>query len=219
MPKTDARSIEHIEISHLKPDARNARTHSKRQIEQIAALIRKFSFTVPVLIDEDNKIIAGHGRVAAAKLLGYCNVPCLRLTNLTASEKRAYAIADNKVALNASWTVEILADEFQEQMKDGFEMELTAFELPEIDLVLTEVEQASIATIQPADEHPQPSSQAVSRQGDYWTLDRHAVFCGDAKDKKTVDTLMAGQQADMGFLDVPYNLQIVGHVPFRTDGC
>jgi ParB-like chromosome segregation protein Spo0J len=210
--KLDSRSLERIEISQLKPDKRNARTHSKRQIEQIAASIKRFDFTAPILIDEDNRIIAGHGRVAAAKLLEHSDVPCLRLPHLSASEKRAYALADNKVALNASWDIEILASEFQELMKGDFEMELTGFSLPEIDNVLTEVDLASTSAAQPADDHPEPSTLAVSYQGDHWILGRHALVCGDAKDQQAVDTLMAGQQADMGFLDVPYNVPIHRHV-------
>ena len=212
MSKLDPRSIERIDISQLIPDARNARTHSKRQIEQIGASVKRFGFTAPVLIDEDDKIIAGHGRVAAAKLLGHSDVPCLRLSHLSAAEKRAYALADNKVALNASWDIEILASEFQELMKGEFEMELTGFSLPEIDCVLTEVELASTSAIQPADDHPEPSAQAVTRQGDHWILGRHALVCGDAKDEGAVDALMAGGQADMVFTDPPYNIPIAGNV-------
>ena len=212
MSKLDPRSLERIEISQLQPDSRNARTHSKHQIEQISASIKRFGFTAPVLIDEDDKIIAGHGRVAAAKLLGQSDVPCLRLPHLSAAEKRAYALADNKVALNASWDIEILASEFQELMKGEFEMELTGFSLSEIDNVLTEVELASTSAIQPADDHPEPASQAVTRQGDHWILGRHALVCGDAKDEKALNTLMAGQTADMIFTDPPYNVPIDGHV-------
>src|SRR5665213_3262543 len=210
--KLDSRSLERIEISQLKPDARNARTHSKRQIEQIAASIKRFGFTAPVLVDEEDKIIAGHGRMAAAKLLGHSDVPCLRLSHLSAPEKRAYALADNKVALNASWDIEILASEFQELMKGDFEMELTGFSLPEIDGVLTEVELASTSTVQPADDYPEPAVHAVTRQGDHWILGRHALVCGDAKDERAVDRLMAGQTADMVFTDPPYNVPIDGHV-------
>lgn len=212
MSQLDPRSIERIEISLLIPDARNARTHSKRQIEQIAGSIKRFSFTAPVLIDEDNKIIAGHGRVAAAKLLGHSDVPCLRLSHLSATEKRAYALADNKVALNASWDIEILASEFQELMKGDFEMALTGFSLPEIDSVLTDVELASTSASQPADDCPEPTARAVARLGDHWILGRHALVCGDAKDQDAVDVLMAGQQADMVFTDPPYNVPIDGHV-------
>lgn len=212
MSSLDPRSIERIEISQLQPDKRNARVHSKRQIEQVAGSISEFGFNAPVLIDETNGIIAGHARVEAAKLLGHSYAPCLRLSHLTAAQKRAYMLADNRLPLSATWDFEILSEVFNELMEIGVDMGTMGFELEEIDRILTDVEEASTAGIDRADDHPQPLAQAVTRQGDCWVLGRHAMACGDAKDRKLLDTLMGGRSADMIFCDPPYNLKIDGHV-------
>jgi DNA modification methylase len=206
------RSIEHLEISRLKPASRNARLHSKRQIKQIAVSIERFGFTNPVLIDNDNAIIAGHGRVAAAREIGIAEVPCLRLSNMSEAEKRAYVIADNKIALNAGWDMEVLAGEFQGLMDLGFDVGLTGFELPEIDMILSDVEQASPEVTRPEDHYPQPEALAVTAEGDLWLLGRHALLCADAKDQVAVKRLMAGEKADMAFTDPPYNVPIAGNV-------
>jgi DNA modification methylase len=202
------RSVERIEISKLKPARRNARTHGKRQIRQIADSIRRFGFTNPVLVDDDNGIVAGHGRVAAAKEVGLADVPCLRLSDMSAADRRAYIIADNKLALNAGWDMEILAIELQGLMDLGFEIELTGFELAEVDFILTSADQSSPDVVQPEDHHPEPNAQPVTRQGDLWTLGRHALLCGDAKDGAGLARLMGGLKADMMFTDPPYNLKI-----------
>jgi len=206
------RSIELIEISKLKPAACNARTHSKRQIRQIADSIRRFGFTNPVLVDDGNQIVAGHGRVAAAHILGIAEVPCLRLSDMTEADKRAYVIADNKLALNAGWDQEVLAGELQALIDLGFEVELTGFELPEIDILFNEVAEASPDTSDGADACPQRGAIAVTKPGDHWILGRHALVCGDAKDQKVLDGLMGGSLADMIFTDPPYNVPIEGHV-------
>lgn len=208
----EKRSCELINISELQPAPRNARTHSKRQIDQIANSIRRFGFTNPVLIDEARTILAGHGRVAAARVMGLKAVPCVLLTSMSAADKRAYLIADNKLALNARWDTEILASELQGLMDLGFEIELTGFELPEIDLILTEAAETSADPIGPEDEHPRPDPQAITRQGDLWTLGRHLLLCGDAKNQASIAQLMAGSKADMVFSDPPYNVKIGGHV-------
>ncbi len=212
MPDLNHRSIELIEILKLKPALRNPRTHSKRQIKQIADSILRFGFTNPVIVDDDDGIVAGHGRVEAAKVAGLTEVPCLRFGNMTDADKRAYVIADNKLALNAGWDVEILASELQDLMGLGFEVELTGFELPEIDILLSEAAEASNALQEPADDYPRPAEAPVSRLGDQWVLERHILACGDAKDGAVLDRLMAGGQADMIFTDPPYNVPINGHV-------
>ncbi len=206
------RSIELIEISKLKPAARNARTHAKGQIKQIANSIRRFGFTNPVLVDDENQIVAGHGRVAAANTLGITEIPCLRLGDMTDADKRAYLIADNKLALNAGWDLEILVGELESLMQLGFDVELTGFELPEIDILIEEAAQASPDPVGPEDDCPEPTSQPVTRPGDRWVLGRHALVCGDAKDPAVVELLMAGCPADMIFTDPPYNVPIEGHV-------
>ena len=212
MTDTSHRSVELIEISKLKPAARNARTHSKRQIKQIADSIRRFGFVNPILVDDENQIVAGHGRVAAAKTLGMSKVPCLRLGKMTEADKRAYVIADNKLALNAGWDLEILVGELEGLMQLGFEVELTGFELPEIDILIDEAAQSSPDPVAPHDDCPEPTAQPVTRLGDRWILGRHALACGDAKDPEVVESLMDGRQADMIFTDPPYNVPIEGHV-------
>src|SRR5215217_4250944 len=131
-------AIEPMRVGNLRPYAKNARTHSKKQIKQIARSIERFGFTNPVLISDENEIIAGHGRVEAAKLLGRTDVPTIRLSHLNAAERRAYVLADNKLALNAGWDREVLAIELQGLIDLEFEVELTGFSLAEVDLVLDE---------------------------------------------------------------------------------
>jgi DNA modification methylase len=206
------RALELIKISDLIPAPRNARTHSAGQINQIAKSIQRFNFTNPVLIDGDLRIIAGHGRVAAAQELGMTEVPCVRLGNMSEADRRAYMLADNKLALNAGWDVEILASELQGLMDFEYELELTGFDLPEIDLVLNEVDQSSLELDQPVDYYSQPEAQAVTCEGDIWAVGRHVLSCGDAKAPGVIEALMAGRKADMVFTDPPYNVRIAGHV-------
>jgi DNA modification methylase len=206
------RTLERIKISDLVPAARNARTHSKHQIKQLAKSIQHFSFTNPILIDSARRIIAGHGRIAAAKVLGMTEVPCLLLDDMSEADRRAYMLADNKIALNAGWDPEFLASDLQDLIDREFEMELTGFDPPEIDVILSELSQASPEPDQPADDHPQAQADVATRRGDIWALGRHFLICGDAKDGAVIDGLMQGSKADMGFVDAPYNLKIAGHV-------
>src|SRR5918993_1899179 len=138
-------AIEPMSVASLRPYARNARTHSKKQIKQIAKSIDRFGFTNPVLISDDNEIVAGHGRVEAAKLLGQAAVPTLRLSHLTPAQRRAYVIADNKLAQNAGWDRDVLAIELQALIDIEFDVELTGFSLAEVDLLIEEVRESSPA--------------------------------------------------------------------------
>ncbi len=209
---TNNRSIELVAISKLNPALRNARTHSKRQIKQLADSMQRFGFTNPILVDDDNRIMAGHGRVEAATSLGIVEVPCVRLSDMSDADKRAYVIADNKLALNAGWDKGALAIELQELMDLGFEIELTGFELPEIDILFSDAADASPEAVDASDACPPPSSHPVTNAGDRWALGRHVLVCGDAKDPEALDALLAGKLADMVFTDPPYNLPIEGHV-------
>jgi DNA modification methylase len=206
-------AIEHLPTAALRPYARNARTHSPKQIAQIAASIREFGFNNPVLIDRQAEIIAGHGRVEAAKRLGLNTVPCMRLEHLTEVQKRAYILADNRLAEKAGWDHEILAIELQflTTIEIDFEVTVTGFEVAEIDLLLgpseTEAKQDT------ADEVPAPAAgPAVTRPGDIWQIGRHRLICGDATDQSTYASLLAGETAQMVFTDPPYNVKIDGHV-------
>ena len=201
------------DIASLRPYSRNARTHSKRQLGQIARSIERFGFTNPVLVSGDGDIIAGHGRVEAARSLGWKRVPTLALSHLSETERRAYVLADNKLALNAGWDREILAIELQALVELDFEVELTGFELAEIDLVLDEAREGDPATPdQPEDLVPEAGGPAVSRGEDLWILGRHRLLCGDTRKREDLGRLMDGEKADIVFTDPPYNVAIDGNV-------
>ena len=196
-------------ITTLRPYARNARTHSKKQIKQIAASIERFGFTNPVLVSDEGEIIAGHGRVEAARLLGWKKVPTIALSHLSEAERRAYVLADNKLALNAGWDSEILAIELQALVDLDFDVELTGFSLAEIDLVLDAAGEADPDGVDaPEDEVEFASGVPVSRQGDLWILGRHKLLCGDARSSLDFEALLGGESVDLVFTDPPYNVKI-----------
>lgn len=200
-------------VAGLTPYAGNARSHSRRQIRQIADSITRFGFTNPVLIDADGGIVAGHGRVAAAKLLGLTQVPALSLAHLDAAERRAYVLADNKLAENAGWDRELLAIELQGLIDIGFDLEITGFSLSEIDFTLDAARDSRTDAPEREDRLPaEGAGPAVTRPGDLWRLGRHRLLCGDARDPAAVDRLVAGETIDVIFTDPPYNVPIDGHV-------
>ena len=208
-----ARAITDVAVDALVPYARNARTHSKKQIRQIADSIRRFGFTNPVLVSDRNEIIAGHGRVEAARLLGLSTVPTMTLSHMSAAERRAYILADNKLALNAGWDKDLLASELQGLIDLEFDVELTGFDLAEIDLVLDEAEDADPAKPEnPEDRLPPLMPDAVTGSGDIWQLGRHRLICGDAQDSDIFARLLGQEPADLLFTDPPYNVKIDGHV-------
>ena len=206
-------TIEKRAISALRPYAKNARTHSKRQIRQVADSIEEFGWTNPVLIDDDDGIIAGHARVEAAKLLDLKDVPTIRLSQMSEAQKRAYIIADNKLAENAGWDVEALGLEFEAlgALNVHFDLSITGFELPEIDLLIESAKAQDEPD--PADDAPQRSpGPAVTRLGDIWRIGPHRLICGDATIAKTYSSLMGDAKAQMVFTDPPYNVPVDGHV-------
>jgi DNA modification methylase len=204
-------AIEAMAVARLRPFAKNARVHSKKQIRQIADSIQRFGFTNPVLISDDDEIIAGHGRVQAAKLLGMESVPTLRLSHLNAAQRRAYVLADNKLALNAGWDREVLAIELQALADLEFDVEVTGFSLAEIDVLLDEAREASPDPTHDA-ENTTPSlvdpALAVTRAGDLWLLGRHRLLCGDSRERETFERLLGDERADLIFTDPPYNVPI-----------
>lgn len=206
-------TIEERPISALRPYAGNARTHSKRQIRQLGESITRFGFTNPVLVADDDAIVAGHGRVLAAQSLGMTHVPTLRLSHLSDAERRAYIIADNKLALNAGWDQELLAIELQALVDLDFDLELTGFSLAEVDLVLDAASDGDVSSKdEPADTVPPLVTEAVSRTGDLWECGRHRLLCGDARSAADYNTLLASEVADVVFTDPPYNVPIDGNV-------
>ncbi len=200
-------------VGSLKPYARNARTHSKKQIKQIASSIERFGFVNPVLISDDGEIIAGHGRVEAAKQLGIKTVPTLALSHLSEIERRAYVLADNKLALNAGWDREILAIELQGLVDLNFDVELTGFSLAEVDFALDEAGEANPDGLDAAEDAvPDVTGPAVTSMGDVWILGRHKVVCGDARSSDDYSRLLGNERVDMVFTDPPYNVAIDGNV-------
>jgi ParB-like nuclease domain len=207
-------AIESLAVARLRPYHGNARTHSKKQIRQIADSVRKFGFTNPVLVSDDDEIIAGHGRVEAAKLLGMQSVPAVRLSHLDAAQRRAYVLADNKLALNAGWDCDLLAIELQALVDLQFDVEVIGFSLAEVDQVLEEARESSVdAPNAPEDEIPPlpDPGAAVTRRGELWLLGRHRLLCGDARNPESFAGLLQGEGADLLFTDPPYNVPIDGH--------
>lgn len=207
-------TIDMIPPSQLRPWAKNARTHSKKQIRQIADSMRTFGFTSPVLVDADNTILAGHGRVEAARLIGMDQVPCVRLEHMTPEQKRAYVLADNKLALNAGWDDELLADELKALLDIDldFDLEITGFSNAEIDSLVE-----GLVPEEPGDPDddilPDIDPTALRCQpGDIFDLGGSRLVCGSALDPSVVATLMDGEHATMVFTDPPYNVPIDGHV-------
>jgi DNA modification methylase len=208
----------HLEITYqavstLKSASRNARTHTARQIRQIASSIREFGFTNPVLIDSEKVIVAGHGRLEAARLLGQTEIPTIRVDHLTPARLRAYAIADNRLAEKAGWDQELLALElaYIAELDIEFDLSLTGFEVPEIDLILTHGE----APEEDPDDDPallEHNKPPVSRPGELWHLGQHRILCGDATDPASYRQLLGDEKARMVFTDPPYNVPIRGNV-------
>ena len=207
-------NVEYLPPISLKPWAKNARTHSKKQIRQLAASIGEFGFTSPILIDNQNNVLAGHGRVAAAKLINMQTVPFVRLETMTEAQKRAYVIADNKLALNAGWDDDLLASELQALLADdgGFDVSLTGFSIAEVDGLMEGLHPEDPGD--PDDDVLPPLGDGKTRcqPGDVWALGSHRLVCGSSLDAAVVAALMNGERAQMVFTDPPYNVPIAGNV-------
>jgi DNA modification methylase len=195
--------------SVLVPYANNARTHPEKQIRKIADSLRTYGWTLPILIDAQDNVIAGHARLAAAKLLGLAEVPTIRLEGLTEQQKRAYILADNRLAESAAWDGDLLAIEFQGLIEGGFDIELTGFEMSDVDRVLGCTEDA---TEEEPVALPDSDVPTVSHAGDLWHIEQHRIYCGDAREAESFERLLGNDRAAMVFADGPYNLRIQGHV-------
>jgi len=187
-------SIEHLPTDALVPYARNSRTHSPEQVAQIAASIKEFGFTNPVLIDANNTLIAGHGRVMAAQSIGLATVPAIRLAHLTDAQRRAYVIADNKLAENAGWDMATLAREVEDLQADGFNLDLLGFDDDELSGLLgtTNKDPDTGADGSNIDDAPDVRPEPTTKTGDLWILGQHRVVCGDSTSKDNVQRLMNG---------------------------
>ena len=201
------RKLEWREIATLIPYARNSRTHSDEQVAQIAASIKEFGWTNPILVDGDNGIIAGHGRLAAARKLGHTQVPVIELAELTETQKKAYIIADNRLALNAGWDNEMLTIELNDLLADGFALDILGFDPKEIDALL---EPEVVEGLTDEDAVPETPEEPKTKLGDIYKLGNHRLMCGDSTSIDAVDKLMEGQKADMVFTDPPYGVDYKG---------
>jgi len=194
-------------IEDLIPYVKNSRTHSEEQIAQIAASIKEFGWTNPVLIDGDNGIIAGHGRVMAARKLKFKEVPTIELKDLTETQKKAYIIADNRLALNAGWDNEMLTIELNDLLADGFALDILGFDPKELGALL---EPEVVEGLTDEDAAPPLPEEPITKLGDIYQLGNHRLMCGDSTSVDAVETLLQGQRADMVFTDPPYNVAFNG---------
>lgn len=202
-----ANKIEWQSVEKLIPYAKNARTHSDEQVAQIAGSIKEFGFNNPVLVDKDNSIIAGHGRVMAARKLGMDKVPVVILDHLTESQRKAYILADNRIALNSGWDSSMLSVELQD-LKDDIDLSLLGFDPDELDALLNPVEETEGLTDE--DAVPEVPVEPKTKLGDIYILGNHRLMCGDSTSIDAVDKLLDGSRPDMVFTDPPYNIDYQG---------
>lgn len=206
--------IVYKKINELKPYENNSRTHDESQIKQICESIKEYGWTNPVLIDEKGMIIAGHGRVEAGKKLDIKEVPCIVLSGLTEAQKKAYVIADNKMALNAGWNEELLKTELENLKELDFDLELTGFNIDELDELFKQDEEEQ--EIIEDDFDIEPPEEPKAKLGDIYQLGNHRLMCGDSTNEEDVAKLMNGVKADMVFTDPPYNIAYSGIKDKRT---
>lgn len=203
-----------IPTSDLIPYARNSRTHSEAQVTKIASSIKEFGFINPVVTDGKNGIVAGHGRVMAASKLGLKEIPCVEASHLTEAQKRAYVIADNRMALDAGWDIDLLKVELGDLQGMDFDLALTGFDPGELENFLAEKTEG----LTDPDAVPDTPARAVTVPGDVWVMGKHRLMCGDSTSIDAVDKLMAGGKADMVFTDPPYGINIGGQSQGKGGG-
>ncbi len=202
-----AKEVKWLGVDGLIPYANNARTHSDAQVTQIASSIKEFGFNNPVLLDQNGGIIAGHGRVMAAKKLGMTEVPCIVLDHLTETQRKAYILADNRIAQNSGWDSTLLSVEFESLTADGVDLTMLGFDADEIAKML---QPEQVEGLTDEDAVPEVPAEPVTKLGDVWLLGRHRLMCGDSTSVNAVDKLMDGAMVDMVYTDPPYGVSIVG---------
>ena len=207
-------TVERWPLARLIPHARNARTHSEAQVAQIAGSIAEFGFVNPVLVGDDGVIVAGHGRVMAARKLGLTEAPVIVLAHLTPTQRRALMIADNQIASQAGWNDEMLAAELAALKDEDFDLDLLGFDDADLDRLLAGV----IEEGEDPDEAPEPPTDPISRPGDIWICGEHRVLCGDATVLSDVEALLGGELADMTFCDPPYNVNYANSAKDKMRG-
>lgn len=203
-------SVDYVPVGKLMPYAGNARQHAVRQITQLAKSIQAFGFMNPVLVDADHQLIAGHGRLLAAKKLGLTHVPAIRVEHLDEGQRRAYMLADNKIAENAAWDKDLLRVEleFLTNLDLDFDAEKIGFSTPEVNLIFQPAAEVELPQLDP----PAAPEDIVTRVGDLWLLGEHRLLCGDCRDAGAVDRLFGNDSAQLVLTDPPYNVPIAGHV-------
>ncbi len=204
-----ARRIELWPIDRPRPHARNPRTHSARQVQQLAASIAEFGWTNPILVDDGDHVLAGHGRLMAARELGLRQVPVIRLEHLSEAQRRAYLLADNRLALQAGWDEQLLGEELAWLREARFDLDLLGFDGTEIEKLLALVDAEPLAEAD-EDDVTSPPAEPVTRRGDLWLLGPHRLLCGDATKAEDLSRLLDGGQADLCFTDPPYNVAYRG---------
>jgi len=200
--------VEYCKVSELIPYVNNSRKHDDAQVAQIAASIKEFGWTNPILVDGDKGIIAGHGRLMAARKLGMTEVPVIELKDLTPTQKKAYIIADNRLALNAGWDNQLLTIELNELLENKFSLDLLGFNADELNALLNPVE--IIEGLTDEDDVPEPPPEPITKLGDVWILGNHRLMCGDSTSIDDGEKLMNGMLADLVFTDPPYNFAYSG---------
>ena len=211
--KENLKYIAEFEITKIKPYKNNARLHKDKQVQQIANSIKEFNFLNPITLDEKYEVLAGHGRVLAAKKLDIKTVPVVIASSLSEKQKRLYRIADNKLTLNGKWDENLLALELKDlsNLDIDLDLSITGFETTEIDLLIDDVSEIDDNS---DDQIPEPNldNPALTKPGDIWLLDKHRIICGDSTQHETYERLMNGKKAQMIFTDPPYNVKIDGNV-------
>ena len=203
--------VTYLRTTSLNPDPRNPRVHSDKQVRQIAQSIESFGFNVPLLIDDEQKVIAGHGRLLAARKLAWDTVPAIRLRHLTESQRMAFLIADNRLTENSSWDERMLGEQLKilSELQLDFDLETIGFEVPEIDLLIDGLN--TVPEADPDDRLPEISESSVTVSDDLWQLGKHRVLCGNSLVTASYERLMDGAEADLVITDPPYNVVIDGH--------
>lgn len=190
-------------VAQLKPYENNARTHSKEQVQQLVASMQEFGFTNPVLVDEEGRVIAGHGRLEAARILQMGEVPTITVSGLTDEQRRALVLADNKLALNAGWDIDLLRAELGDLQSAGFDISVIGFDTEELRNLFEPLAEEGLTD---PDDVPDVPDEPISQPGDVWVCGPHRVMCGDSTSITDVERLMAGAQADCCWTDPPYNV-------------
>ena len=204
MSENKLRNYKNVNVDNLQPYGMNSRTHSENQINQIINSIKEFGFTNPCLIDENNNLIAGHGRLEAAKKMGFTEIPCIIVDGLNEVQRKALIIADNKLALNAAWDIDILKSELSFIQDNDFDLELIGFDAAELDDLFND----KLSELSPADDDiPDVPETPVSTLGDVWTLGNHRLVCGDSTNITDVEKLLNGQMPNTMITDPPYGVK------------